>query len=71
MSEDMDDPDVRAGKLHQMLEAAIEEMYDMVNDGQRRWLDEAHLILVQGKIELLRGHMRNYRSVGGYDSHPS
>ena len=62
MSEDMDDPDIRAGKLHQLLEASVEEMYELVNEGHRRWLDEAHLILVQGKIDLLRDYMRMNRA---------
>ena len=61
MSEDMDDPDIRAGKLHQLLEAVVEEMFDLVSEGHRRWLDEAHLILVQGKIERLRDYMRQHR----------
>ena len=62
MSEDMDDPDIRAGKLHQLLESAVEEMFDLVSEGNRRWLDEAHLILVQGKIERLRDYMRMNRA---------
>ena len=62
MSEDQDDPDIRAGKLHKDLESVVEEMFDLVSEGHRRWLDEAHLILVQGKIEGLRDYMRMNRA---------
>ncbi len=59
---DQDDVEVRAAKNHQGLHSIIEDMFDMVNEGQGRWLDEAHLILMQGKIESLRGYMRANRA---------
>jgi hypothetical protein len=61
MTEDMNDPDFRGGQNHHTLESVLEDMFDMVNEGHGQWLDEARLIIVQGKIESLRSYLRATR----------
>ena len=61
MSEDMDDPDIRAGKLTHEMAGVIFELAQMVSKGQGRHLDDGELIRLMGQIQGLIDYMRLHR----------
>ena len=61
MSEDQDDPDIKAGWITHQITACIFELFRMVGSGQGRWIDEAKLIEADSNIQELRRYLREHR----------